>query len=152
MSKQETSQHLSCYSSSRYSWRPFKSKDGIHVGSLHTNSFSRHYGNHCMQIWSFQKTYITCYLVVEDENQSCVLRKGDSGNKASTSYFQADLKLLMGSQEDRQIFISERAGPTCFLTQMTNHFSPSPVTQTIHLLAAPSPSLYSVCIVAPTDT
>lgn len=57
--------------------------------------------NHHMQIWSHQKMYIICFLVVEDENQSCVLRKGDSGNKARTSYFQADLKLPMGSQEDR---------------------------------------------------
>lgn len=54
-----------------------------------------------MQIWLLWKTYIPCCLVVEDENQSCVLRKGKSENKASTSYFQADLKLLMGSQEDR---------------------------------------------------
>lgn len=85
---------------------------------------------------------------MKDENPPRVLSKGDSENKVQSSYVCADLKLLMGSQQDRSIFSSERAGPTCFLTQMTNR---SRVIQTIHLLAVPSPSLYSVGRVAPAD-
>lgn len=68
----------------------------MQIGSLDT--CSRTCVNHHMQIWPHQKTSITCCLVMEDENQSCVLRREDIGNKVPASYFQADLKLLMGGQ------------------------------------------------------